>query len=52
MYALFVKEELELWPERSTRTRSWLTMSEAVESCRHKWMEEALKDFSTWLAKM
>lgn len=49
MYALFVKEELELWPERSTRTRSWLTMSEAVESCRHKWMEEALKDFSSWL---
>ncbi|KAG6787750.1 hypothetical protein POTOM_003795 [Populus tomentosa] len=52
MYALFVKEELEQWPERSTRTRSWLTMSEAVESCRHKWMEEALKDFSTWRAKM
>ncbi|KAJ6702440.1 hypothetical protein OIU74_013574 [Salix koriyanagi] len=52
MYALLVKEELELWPEQSTRTRSWLTMSEAVESCRHKWMEEALKDFSAWLAKM
>ncbi|KAJ6934494.1 hypothetical protein NC651_009492 [Populus alba x Populus x berolinensis] len=49
MYALFVKEELESWPEQSTRTRSWLTIPEAVDSCRHKWMEEALKDFSSWL---
>ncbi|OAY36249.1 nudix hydrolase 16, mitochondrial isoform X1 [Manihot esculenta] len=50
MFALFVKEELESWPEQSTRTRSWLTLSEAVENCRHKWMEEALKQFSIWLA--
>lgn len=50
MFALFVKEELQSWPEQSTRTRSWLTLSEAVENCRHKWMEEALKQFSIWLA--
>ncbi|XP_058005171.1 nudix hydrolase 16, mitochondrial isoform X2 [Hevea brasiliensis] len=49
MFALFVKEELQSWPEQSTRTRSWLTISEAVENCRHKWMEEALKQFSIWL---
>ncbi|CAK7336500.1 unnamed protein product [Dovyalis caffra] len=51
MYALFVKEELESWPEQSTRTRRWLTIPEAVQSCRHKWMEDALKDFSIWLAE-
>ncbi|OAY53371.1 nudix hydrolase 16, mitochondrial isoform X1 [Manihot esculenta] len=49
MFALFVKEELQSWPEQSTRTRSWLTISQAVENCRHKWMEEALKQFSIWL---
>ncbi|OMO87332.1 nudix hydrolase 16, mitochondrial [Corchorus olitorius] len=49
MFALFVKEELELWPEQSTRTRSWLTIPEAVESCRHAWMKEALEDgFCRW----
>ncbi|XP_021683178.2 nudix hydrolase 16, mitochondrial isoform X2 [Hevea brasiliensis] len=49
MFALFVKEELESWPEQITRTRSWLIISEAVENCRHKWMEDALKQFSVWL---
>ncbi|KDP40551.1 hypothetical protein JCGZ_24550 [Jatropha curcas] len=50
MFALLVKEELESWPEQSTRTRSWLTISEAVANCRHKWMEEALNQFTVWLA--
>ncbi|KAJ8755867.1 hypothetical protein K2173_024412 [Erythroxylum novogranatense] len=50
MFALLVKEELESWPEQSTRTRSWLTIPEAVENCRHKWMEEALEQFSVWIA--
>ncbi|CAI0461909.1 unnamed protein product, partial [Linum tenue] len=49
MFALYVKEELQSWPEQSTRTRSWLSVSEAVESCRHEWMEDALKHFATWL---
>ncbi|KAK9282707.1 hypothetical protein L1049_010927 [Liquidambar formosana] len=49
MFALFVKEELESWPEQSTRRRSWVTISEAVENCRHPWMKEALVDgFSKW----
>ena len=26
MFALFVKEELESWPEQSTRKRSWLVV--------------------------
>ncbi|CAN0863148.1 Nudix hydrolase 16, mitochondrial [Linum grandiflorum] len=46
MFALLVKEELESWPEQKTRTRSWLPISEAVERCRHKWMEDALKHFA------
>ncbi|KAG8367829.1 hypothetical protein BUALT_Bualt16G0113300 [Buddleja alternifolia] len=49
MYALQVKEELECWPEQSHRERSWLTIPEAVERCRHAWMREALeKGFSKW----
>jgi diphosphoinositol-polyphosphate diphosphatase len=34
MYALYVKEELATWPEHETRTRKWLTIEEAVESCK------------------
>lgn len=49
MFALLVKEELASWPEKSTRSRSWLTIAEAVVNCRHKWMEEALNNFSIWL---
>ncbi|KAH7522883.1 hypothetical protein JRO89_XSUnG0090100 [Xanthoceras sorbifolium] len=49
MYALLVKEELDSWPEQSTRQRSWLTIPEAVESCRHPWMREALEEgFLKW----
>ncbi|KAL3639675.1 Nudix hydrolase 16, mitochondrial [Castilleja foliolosa] len=49
MYALQVKEELESWPEKSHRERSWLSMSEAIQRCRHAWMREALeKGFSDW----
>ncbi|KAJ4720402.1 Nudix hydrolase 16, mitochondrial-like protein [Melia azedarach] len=52
MFALFVNEELESWPEQSTRQRSWLTIPDAVESCRHPWMREALEDgFCKWHAE-
>ncbi|CAA0842835.1 Nudix hydrolase 16- mitochondrial [Striga hermonthica] len=51
MYGLHVKEELECWPEKSHRERSWLTISEAIGCCRHAWMREALeKGFSSWFA--
>ncbi|XP_020549325.1 nudix hydrolase 16, mitochondrial isoform X2 [Sesamum indicum] len=51
MYALHVKEELDSWPEKSRRERSWLTVPEAIESCRHAWMRDALeKGFSNWYA--
>ncbi|XP_039146175.1 nudix hydrolase 16, mitochondrial-like isoform X2 [Dioscorea cayenensis subsp. rotundata] len=50
MYALLVNEELLSWPEQSTRERKWLHVPEAVEQCRHKWMEDVLDAFSKWLA--
>ncbi|KAK9154638.1 hypothetical protein Sjap_002118 [Stephania japonica] len=49
MFALFVKEELNSWPEQSTRTRQWLTIPEASKNCRHAWMREVLdKGFLKW----
>ncbi|GAU37593.1 hypothetical protein TSUD_365140 [Trifolium subterraneum] len=48
MFALFVKEELELWPEQNTRNRSWLAVSEALGSLRHVWMRDALERFCKW----
>ncbi|KAF5446012.1 hypothetical protein F2P56_031677 [Juglans regia] len=52
MFALFVKEELESWPEMNTRKRTWLTVPEAVDSCRHSWMRDALENgFSKWYAE-
>ncbi|KAJ0791789.1 hypothetical protein HanOQP8_Chr01g0009911 [Helianthus annuus] len=49
MFALFVKEELESWPEQSRRVRSWVTIPEAVQCCRHSWMREALETgFNKW----
>lgn len=49
MYALHVNEVLESWPEKSLRERSWLTIPEAIESCRHVWMRDALeKGFLKW----
>ncbi|KAL2483007.1 Nudix hydrolase 16 [Forsythia ovata] len=52
MYALLVKEELESWPEKSSRERSWLKIPEAIQRCRHPWMREALEEgFYKWYAK-
>nr|XP_009798108.1 PREDICTED: nudix hydrolase 16, mitochondrial-like [Nicotiana sylvestris] len=49
MFALLVKEELECWPEQRLRRRSWLTIPEAIQCCRHPWMRQALEEgFSKW----
>ncbi|XP_019413262.1 PREDICTED: nudix hydrolase 16, mitochondrial [Lupinus angustifolius] len=48
MFTLFVKEELELWPEQSSRDRSWLAVSEALGCLRHAWMRDALESFCKW----
>nr|KJB73132.1 hypothetical protein B456_011G216800 [Gossypium raimondii] len=45
-------EELNSWPEQSTRTRNWLTIPKALQSCRHEWMKDALENgFCKWLAQ-
>ncbi|KAK4761421.1 hypothetical protein SAY87_029305 [Trapa incisa] len=50
MFALLVKEELQSWPEPSTRCQTWLTVPEAIRCCRHSWMRQALEEgFSKWL---
>ncbi|KAF7836204.1 nudix hydrolase 16, mitochondrial-like [Senna tora] len=48
MFALFVKEELQSWPEQKFRNRRWLSVSEAIGSCRHAWMRDALEYFCKW----
>lgn len=51
MFALLVKEELDSWPEQNVRERSWLTIPEAIQRCRHSWMREALEEgFAKWYA--
>ncbi|XP_058772280.1 nudix hydrolase 18, mitochondrial-like [Vicia villosa] len=42
MFPLFVKEQLDYWPEKNLRTRVWMTVGEAREACQHWWMKEAL----------
>ncbi|KAG9457358.1 hypothetical protein H6P81_001866 [Aristolochia fimbriata] len=51
MFALLVKEELDSWPEQDTRQRSWLTIPEAIEHCRHPWMKDTLEEFAKWHAE-
>ncbi|KAJ7954316.1 Nudix hydrolase mitochondrial-like [Quillaja saponaria] len=41
MFPLFVKEQLDLWPEKNVRQRIWMTVPEAIEVCQHWWMKEA-----------
>ncbi|CAI8619902.1 unnamed protein product [Vicia faba] len=42
MFPLFVKEQLDYWPEKNVRTRVWMSVGEAREVCQHWWMKEAL----------
>ncbi|XP_038991614.1 nudix hydrolase 4-like [Hibiscus syriacus] len=44
MFSMLVKQELDLWPEKNTRTRKWVTISRAREECPHLWMREALEE--------
>ncbi|KAJ9505615.1 hypothetical protein QJQ45_026930 [Haematococcus lacustris] len=45
MYVLHVEEELATWPESLERERFWLPLVNAVNSCRHSWMRQALIDW-------
>ncbi|CAL0331066.1 unnamed protein product [Lupinus luteus] len=42
MFPLFVKEQLDQWPEKNLRRRIWMTVAQAREACQHWWMKEAL----------
>ncbi|KAG2411090.1 nudix hydrolase 18, mitochondrial-like isoform X2 [Vigna umbellata] len=42
MFPMFVKEQLDTWPEKDLRRRIWMTVGEAREVCQHWWMKEAL----------
>ncbi|XP_074341743.1 nudix hydrolase 18, mitochondrial-like isoform X1 [Apium graveolens] len=42
MFPLLVTEQLELWPEKNSRQRVWMTVEEAKEVCDASWMKEAL----------
>ncbi|XP_019168679.1 PREDICTED: nudix hydrolase 18, mitochondrial-like [Ipomoea nil] len=42
MLPLFVTEELDHWPEKDMRQRSWMSYKEAMNVCFHPWMKEAL----------
>eukprot|EP00252_Welwitschia_mirabilis_P018800 TRINITY_DN4201_c0_g1_i2.p1 TRINITY_DN4201_c0_g1~~TRINITY_DN4201_c0_g1_i2.p1 ORF type:complete len:180 (-),score=33.49 TRINITY_DN4201_c0_g1_i2:354-893(-) len=45
MYALFVTEQLDSWPEQEVRQRRWLTVVEAKRLCKRDWMRSALEKF-------
>jgi diphosphoinositol-polyphosphate diphosphatase len=47
MFALHVREELDVWPERSQRARVWLPLTAAVAAPKHAWMRDAV---AAWAA--
>uniref|UniRef100_A0A2P2KDE1 Uncharacterized protein MANES_02G077800 n=1 Tax=Rhizophora mucronata TaxID=61149 RepID=A0A2P2KDE1_RHIMU len=42
MFPLLVQEQLDHWPEKNVRQRTWMSVAEAREACQHWWMKEAL----------
>ncbi|XP_044478701.1 nudix hydrolase 4-like [Mangifera indica] len=42
MFSLLVKEQLEIWPEKNLRKRTWMSVAEARKACQYVWMKEAL----------
>ncbi|KAL8535905.1 hypothetical protein ACS0TY_011524 [Phlomoides rotata] len=42
MFPLLVTQQLDIWPEKTSRNRQWMSVSEAREACQQWWMKEAL----------
>ena len=42
MFPLNVTKELHQWPEMGNRRRRWVTVAEAMETCKQVWMLDAL----------
>ncbi|XP_077241121.1 nudix hydrolase 17, mitochondrial-like [Tasmannia lanceolata] len=51
MFPLLVTEQLDLWPEKETRQRKWVTVVEARENCQYLWMKEALDELVIRISK-
>ncbi|XP_009615821.1 nudix hydrolase 17, mitochondrial-like [Nicotiana tabacum] len=43
MFPLFVTEQLDSWPEKEIRERTWMSVCEARRLCQNGWMKEALE---------
>ena len=43
VFVMQVTQEMEVWPEHTTRRRTWCQPREAVACCKHEWMRDALR---------
>jgi len=48
VFVMHVTEELACWPEGSERHRTWFSVHEALQNCRHDWMRSAIH---AWLQR-
>ncbi|XP_068660483.1 nudix hydrolase 18, mitochondrial-like [Aristolochia californica] len=51
LFPLLVTELRDLWPEKQTRSRKWVTVVEAREKCQYPWMKEALDELVNRLSR-
>ncbi|KAL3830741.1 hypothetical protein ACJIZ3_019543 [Penstemon smallii] len=42
MFPLLVTQQLDLWPEKTSRKREWMAVAKARDVCQQWWMKEAL----------
>jgi diphosphoinositol-polyphosphate diphosphatase len=47
VFVMQVTEEMDVWPEQDTRSRTWCHPSLAIAHCRHEWMQDALRQWAT-----
>eukprot|EP00271_Cylindrocystis_brebissonii_P017799 TRINITY_DN4771_c0_g1_i1.p1 TRINITY_DN4771_c0_g1~~TRINITY_DN4771_c0_g1_i1.p1 ORF type:complete len:190 (+),score=38.86 TRINITY_DN4771_c0_g1_i1:358-927(+) len=52
VFVLLVRTQLDTWPEQSSRKRVWMPIGEAIENCRHDWIEDALRRFRTRIPQL
>ncbi|XAR73558.1 NAD(+) diphosphatase [Bertholletia excelsa] len=50
MFPLRVQKQLELWPEKNSRQRIWMSVEDAKDACQQEWMREALDRLEQRLA--
>uniref|UniRef100_A0ACD5ZII5 Uncharacterized protein n=2 Tax=Avena sativa TaxID=4498 RepID=A0ACD5ZII5_AVESA len=52
MFPLHVTDELQQWPEMTSRKRTWATVEQVMDGCQHAWMREALQQLVDRHAKL